>query len=187
MTAQGASENHLRAGHQEPQSRRCRDDGPPTRPLVTRQALRSALVACPEPGRRSRFALRWLHRLLEEDDRLSIEEALAASALVTLGGRGHAEALATLSARAEKATRNASSAAGSVLSGPHGGGATNRKADEGVLLLSAAVVEPRSPSLPPAESVYPASGGSRSSGRRCDQPRAGSEWHKLEARRPWGS
>ena len=46
--------------------------------------------------------------LLEEDDRLSIEEvALAASALATLGGRGHAEALATLSAMAEKATRNA--------------------------------------------------------------------------------
>jgi hypothetical protein len=50
--------------------------------------------------------VRWLVRLLEEDDRLSMEEvALAASALATLGGRGHAEALATLSAMAEKATR----------------------------------------------------------------------------------
>ena len=68
----------------------------------------TALVACQEPGRRSRFAVRWLVRLLEEDDRLSIEElALAASALATLGGRGHAEALATLSAMAEKANRNA--------------------------------------------------------------------------------
>jgi hypothetical protein len=68
----------------------------------------TALVARHEPARRSRFAVRWLERLLEEDERLSIEEvALAASALATMGGRGHAEALSTLSAMAEKATRNA--------------------------------------------------------------------------------
>jgi uncharacterized protein YdeI (YjbR/CyaY-like superfamily) len=52
--------------------------------------------------------VRWLERLLEEDERLSIEEAAAAaSALAALGGRGQQEALATLSAMAEKATRNA--------------------------------------------------------------------------------
>ena len=68
----------------------------------------TALVACQEPARRSPFAVRWLVRLLEEDDRLSIEEvALAASALEALGGRGQAEALGTLSAMAEKATKNA--------------------------------------------------------------------------------
>jgi hypothetical protein len=40
-----------------------------------------------------------LLRLLQEDENLTIEEAgLAASALAALGGRGHAEALATLSA-----------------------------------------------------------------------------------------
>jgi hypothetical protein len=67
-----------------------------------------ALVAAQEPARRSRFSVRWLVRLLEEEDWLSIEEvALAASALEALGGRGHVEALAALSAMAEKATRNA--------------------------------------------------------------------------------
>ena len=57
----------------------------------------TALVARHEPARRSRFAVRWLERLLEEDERLSIEEAaVAASALAALGGRGHQEALAAL-------------------------------------------------------------------------------------------
>jgi hypothetical protein len=64
--------------------------------------------------------MRWLERLPEEDERLSIEEAAVAAsalaalggrghqeALATLGGRGHQEALATLSAMSEKATRNA--------------------------------------------------------------------------------
>jgi hypothetical protein len=47
----------------------------------------------------------WLHRLLQEDENLTIEEAaFAASALGALGGRGHAEAMATLSAMAERAT-----------------------------------------------------------------------------------
>ncbi len=42
----------------------------------------TALVAQKEPGRRSRYAVRWLLRLLQEDDQLTIEEAaLAASAL----------------------------------------------------------------------------------------------------------
>jgi hypothetical protein len=47
-----------------------------------------------------------LRRLLEEDQNLTIEDAsLAASALAALGGRAHAEALSTLSALAERATR----------------------------------------------------------------------------------
>jgi hypothetical protein len=41
--------------------------------------------------------VRWLRRLLEEDETLTIEEAaFAASALAALGGRGHVDALATL-------------------------------------------------------------------------------------------
>ena len=63
----------------------------------------TALVARHEPTRRSRFAVRWLERLLEEGERPSIEEAAAAtSSLAALGGRGHQKALATLSAMAEK-------------------------------------------------------------------------------------
>jgi hypothetical protein len=63
------------------------------------------------PERRSRYTVRWLRRLLEEDANLSIEEAaLAASALVALGGRSHGEALSTLSALAERATRQRSEA-----------------------------------------------------------------------------
>ena len=64
------------------------------------------LVVEKDPGRRSRFAVRWLLRLLEEDGSLTIEEAsLASAALTALGGRGHQEALSTLSALAERATR----------------------------------------------------------------------------------
>jgi ribosomal protein S7 len=63
----------------------------------------TALVVQKDPGRRSRYAVRWLRRLLEEDQNLTIEEdaSLAASALAALGGRAHAEALSTLSALAE--------------------------------------------------------------------------------------
>ena len=66
----------------------------------------TALVVQKDPGRRSRYTVRWLRRLLEEDELLTIEEAaFAASALAALGGRGHGEALAALSALAERATR----------------------------------------------------------------------------------
>jgi hypothetical protein len=65
----------------------------------------TVLVVQKDPGRRSRYAVRWLLRLLQEDENLTIEEAaVAASALAALGGRGHAEAQATLSAMAERAT-----------------------------------------------------------------------------------
>ena len=53
----------------------------------------TALVAEKEPERRSRFAVRWLRRLLEEDESLTIEEAaMAASCLSALGGPSHEEA-----------------------------------------------------------------------------------------------
>jgi hypothetical protein len=59
-----------------------------------------------DPGRRSGYTVRWLLRLLEEDENLTIEEAvLAASALAALGGRGHEQAVSTLSAMAKRATR----------------------------------------------------------------------------------
>jgi hypothetical protein len=49
--------------------------------------------------------MRWLRRLLEEDDSLTIDEAtLAVSALAVLGSRAHGEALSTFSAMAERAT-----------------------------------------------------------------------------------
>ena len=65
----------------------------------------TALVAQKDPGRRSRYTVRWLIRLLDEDQDLTIEEAaLAASALSGLGGRGHQEAFLRLSALAERAT-----------------------------------------------------------------------------------
>jgi hypothetical protein len=65
----------------------------------------TALVVQNDPGPRSRYTVRWLLRLLEEDENLTIEEAmLAASALAALGGRGHAEAFSTLSDMAERAT-----------------------------------------------------------------------------------
>jgi hypothetical protein len=66
----------------------------------------TVLVVERDAGRRSRYTVRWLLRLLQEDENLTIEEAgMAASALAALGGRGTAEALTTLSAMAERATR----------------------------------------------------------------------------------
>jgi hypothetical protein len=66
----------------------------------------TALVAEQDPERRSRFAVRWLRRLLEEDDSLTIVEApMAASCLSALGGPSHDEAFGMLAAMAERATR----------------------------------------------------------------------------------
>ncbi len=66
----------------------------------------TALVAEKDPERSSRFAVRWLRRLLEEDESLTIEEAaLAASCLSALGGPSHEEAYGMLAAMAERATR----------------------------------------------------------------------------------
>jgi len=48
--------------------------------------------------------VRWLRWLLEEHERVTIEEAaLAASALLALGGPANEQAYATLSALAERA------------------------------------------------------------------------------------
>ena len=70
----------------------------------------TALVVQKDPGRRSRYAVRWLRRLLEEDEHLTIKEAtLAASALAGLGGRGHEQAYGSLLGLAERATRRRSS------------------------------------------------------------------------------
>ena len=66
----------------------------------------TALVANKEPERRSRFAVRWLRRLLKEDESLTMEEAaIAASCLSALGGPVHEEAYGMLAALAESATR----------------------------------------------------------------------------------
>jgi hypothetical protein len=55
-----------------------------------------ALAAVKEPHRHSRYAVRWLRRLLEEDDGLTLEEAaLAVSALAALGGPSTDQAHAT--------------------------------------------------------------------------------------------
>jgi hypothetical protein len=68
--------------------------------------LLTALVADQDPERRSRFTVRWLRRLLEEDETLTIEEAaMATSCMAALGGQSHDEALGMLSAMAEKASR----------------------------------------------------------------------------------
>jgi hypothetical protein len=66
----------------------------------------TAIVADKNPERRSRFAIRWLRRRLEEDQSLTIEEAaMAASCLSALGGPSHEEAYGMLAAMAERATR----------------------------------------------------------------------------------
>jgi hypothetical protein len=63
------------------------------------------LVARKDPRRHPRASASWLHRLLEEQPDLTIEEpALAASCLVALPGVGYREAQ-TLKAMAETATR----------------------------------------------------------------------------------
>ena len=65
----------------------------------------TAMVAVKDPESHSRYAARTLRRLLDEDPSLSLEQAAsAASALAALGGRGHAEAMSTLQAIAERAT-----------------------------------------------------------------------------------
>ena len=66
----------------------------------------TAVAAEKGDGKRSRYSVRWLRRLIEEDRNLTIDEAvLAASALASLGGRSHEQAYSTLSAMAERASR----------------------------------------------------------------------------------
>jgi hypothetical protein len=64
------------------------------------------LIARKDPRRHPRAAARWLFRFLEEDSAATIEEAgLAASSLIALTGAGYHEAVQTLRAMAERATR----------------------------------------------------------------------------------
>jgi len=64
------------------------------------------LVARKDPRRHPRVAARWLQRYLKEDPAVTVEEAaLAASALIALTGAGYQEAVQTLRAMADRATR----------------------------------------------------------------------------------
>jgi hypothetical protein len=64
------------------------------------------LVARKDPARHPRIAARWLARFLDEDPAVTIDEAgLAASALIALTGAGFQEAVQTLRAVSEQATR----------------------------------------------------------------------------------
>jgi hypothetical protein len=66
------------------------------------------LIARKDPDRHQRVAARWLLRLLEEHPDVTIEEAgLAASCLIALTGARYQEAVQTLGAMAERATRRA--------------------------------------------------------------------------------
>jgi hypothetical protein len=64
------------------------------------------LVARKDARRHPRVAARWLLRYLEEDSAATVEKAaLAASSLIALTGAGYQEAVQTLRAMAERATR----------------------------------------------------------------------------------
>ena len=76
-------------------------------PALPRRALElTLLVARKDPRRHPRLAAGCLPRYLEEDPAATIEEAgLAASALLALTGAGYQEAVQTLRAMSERATR----------------------------------------------------------------------------------
>jgi len=66
----------------------------------------TALIAHKDPRQHSRYAVRWLRRLLEERQGVTIEEALlAASALSALGGPAHEQAVALLRSLAARGVR----------------------------------------------------------------------------------
>jgi hypothetical protein len=74
--------------------------------LLTDALALTVLAVEKAPGKRNAYTTRFLRRLLEEDENLTIDEAvLAASALAALGGRAHEQAVATLSAMTERASR----------------------------------------------------------------------------------
>jgi hypothetical protein len=74
--------------------------------LSSMEALElTVLIAQKDPRRGSRASAQWLSRFLEENDRVTIQEAaLAAGALAALGGPGHEEAHAVLAGMVERAT-----------------------------------------------------------------------------------
>jgi hypothetical protein len=66
----------------------------------------TALVAQKDRWRHSRVAGRWLLRYLDEREEATLDEAaMVAGCLAALGGYGHKEAMTTLQAMAERATR----------------------------------------------------------------------------------
>jgi hypothetical protein len=73
--------------------------------LSSMEALElTILIAQKDPRRGSRASAQWLSRFLEENDRVTIQEAaLAAGALAALGGPGHEEAHAVLAGMVERA------------------------------------------------------------------------------------
>jgi hypothetical protein len=78
--------------------------------LSSMEALElTVLIAQKDPRRGSRASAQWLSRFLEQNNRVTIQEAaLAAGALAALGGPGHEEAHAVLAGMVERAmTRKA--------------------------------------------------------------------------------
>jgi hypothetical protein len=73
--------------------------------LSSMEALElTVLIAQKDPRRGSRASAQWLSRFLEENQRVTIQEAaLAAGALAALGGAGHEEAHAVLAGMVERA------------------------------------------------------------------------------------
>ena len=66
----------------------------------------TALIALKDPRRRSRAAVRWLERMLDDHPAPTIEEAsLAAAALCALGGPGHDDAASSLVALTSRIVR----------------------------------------------------------------------------------
>ena len=67
----------------------------------------TALIAVKDPKRHARVAARWLQRWLDaRDDATIYEVALAASLLLSLGGRYHGSALVALREMAASATEH---------------------------------------------------------------------------------
>ena len=70
------------------------------------------------PGKRNRYTVRFLRRLLDDDPNLTIDEAvLAAAALAALGGRGHEQALAALTGMAERTSTRPQRGRGDAAAG----------------------------------------------------------------------
>jgi hypothetical protein len=73
--------------------------------LSSMEALElTVLIAKKDPRRGSRASAQWLSRFLDENERVTIQEAaLAAGALAALGGPGHEEAHGVLAGMVERA------------------------------------------------------------------------------------
>jgi hypothetical protein len=82
--------------------------------LSSMEALElTVLIAQKDPRRGSRASAQWLSRFLEQNNRVTIQEAaLAAGALAALGGPGHDEAHAVLAGMVERAVHRPDDAQG---------------------------------------------------------------------------